>query len=93
MEWSGGRWGWRWLGVGGEGEGRLYHDNDKISVDFCLLELFLAQCQPDRIENWSICTLDAPSTLLYSTNISSTFQGIMHSLTKLVPEHSSIFST
>ena len=24
--WSGGRWGWRWLEVGREGEGRLYHD-------------------------------------------------------------------
>src|SRR6266436_1354759 len=26
MEWSGGRWGQRQPGVGGEGEGRLYHD-------------------------------------------------------------------
>ena len=26
LEWSGGRWGRRWPGVGREGEGRLYHD-------------------------------------------------------------------
>src|SRR6266436_5834426 len=26
MEWSGGRWGQRQPGVGGEGEGRSYHD-------------------------------------------------------------------
>ena len=26
LEWSGGGWGQRWLEVGGEGEGRSYHD-------------------------------------------------------------------
>src|SRR5258708_18811602 len=29
---SGGRWGWRWLEVGGEGEGRSYHDMKHIDM-------------------------------------------------------------
>ncbi len=57
-------------------------------VEEFLLDLFLAQHWPDRIEDWSIVHFMCPQPFYTLQHISSTFQGITHSLTKLVPEHS-----
>src|SRR5258706_16126961 len=39
LEWSGGGWGRRWLGVGGEGEGRTYHDTSPSPGEPVLTEI------------------------------------------------------
>src|SRR5258708_27572809 len=38
---SGGRWGQRWLGAGGEGEGRSYHDRKEKCVSLEVLDKLL----------------------------------------------------
>ena len=71
MEWSGGRWGQRWLGVGREGEGRLYHDNTSTSSDMLALVIKGLNVMETAVDGLPILRLVKPAISTIHTILQS----------------------